>query len=95
LPGLLDHLAWLIADLVVAVLIVIADALDGTGFFVGGFPFTSVLVWGYAYGIPGGLGSARYEVATGSSTPGRDRTARSRDRSKLVSANSYPVASSR
>jgi signal transduction histidine kinase len=56
--GYIDHLAWLIADLVVAVLIVIADALDGTGFFVGGFPFTSVLMWGYAYGIPGGLGSA-------------------------------------
>ena len=56
--GKLDHLAWLIADLVVAVLIVVADALDGRGFFVGGFPTTSVLLWGYAYGIPGGLGSA-------------------------------------
>jgi hypothetical protein len=56
--GQLDHLAWLIADLVVAVLIVVTDALDGTGFFVGGFPFTSVLLWGYAYGIPGGLASA-------------------------------------
>ena len=55
--GRLDHLAWLIADLLVAVLIVVADSLDGQGFFVGGFPATSVLLWGYAYGIPGGLGS--------------------------------------
>jgi signal transduction histidine kinase len=55
---MLDNLIWLIADLVVVVLIVVADALDGSGFFVGGFPTTSVLLWGYAYGIPGGLGSA-------------------------------------
>ncbi len=54
----LDHLWFLVADLAVAVLIVVADALDGRGFFVGGFPTTSVLFWGYAYRIPGGLGSA-------------------------------------
>jgi signal transduction histidine kinase len=56
--GKLDHLGWLIADLAVAGLIVIADSLDGEGVFIGGFPTTSVLLWGYAYGIPGGLGSA-------------------------------------
>jgi signal transduction histidine kinase len=56
--GKLDHPLWLVADLTVAALIVIADALDGRGFFVGGYPTTSVLIWGYAYRIPGGLGSA-------------------------------------
>jgi signal transduction histidine kinase len=56
--GKLDHLAFLIADMVVAVLIVVADAIGGRGVLVGGFPTTSVLMWGYAYRIPGGLGSA-------------------------------------
>lgn len=58
--GWLDTTAWLVADLVVAVLVVLADVVDGAtqGTFVGGYPTTSVLVWGYAHRIPGGLGSA-------------------------------------
>lgn len=58
--GRLESLLWLIADLVVAVLVVVADDLDGAtqGGFVGGYPMSSVLLWGYAYRIPGGLGSA-------------------------------------
>jgi signal transduction histidine kinase len=73
--GKLDHLAWLIPDLAVAVLIVVADALDGRGFFVGGFPTTSVLLWGYAYGIPGGLGSAALLAGVLAATGDYDLTA--------------------
>ena len=50
-------------------MIVVADALDGGGFFIGGFPTTSVLFWGYAYRIPGGLGSAAL-LATAIVAPG-------------------------
>ena len=58
--GHLESLLWLIADLAVAVLVVASDAIDGAtqGSFVGGYPTTSVLLWGYAYRIPGGIGSA-------------------------------------
>jgi signal transduction histidine kinase len=56
----LESPVWLIADLLVAVLVVVADDLYGAtqGGFVGGYPMSSVLLWGYAYRIPGGLGSA-------------------------------------
>ena len=57
--GKIQSLAWLIADLVVAIVVVVSDSLaEATqGTFVGGYPMTAVLLWGYAYRIPGGLGS--------------------------------------
>lgn len=58
--GRFTSVFWLVVDLVVALLVVGSDALDGAtqGGFVGGYPMSSVLLWGYAYGIPGGIGSA-------------------------------------
>ncbi|MGH8915399.1 MAG: sensor histidine kinase [Acidimicrobiia bacterium] len=58
--GRLASLIWLIADLAVAVVVVVADAIDGAtqGTFVGGYPMTSVLLWGFSYRIPGGIGAA-------------------------------------
>ena len=58
--GRLSTLPWLLADLVVAVLVALSPALDGSdqGSFVGGYPMSSVLLWGYSYRIPGGLGAA-------------------------------------
>jgi signal transduction histidine kinase len=57
--GRLSSLPWLIADIVVAILIVLSDSVDGaTQAFVGGFPMTSVLLWGFAHRIPGGIGSS-------------------------------------
>jgi signal transduction histidine kinase len=57
--GRIQSLAWLVADLAVAVVVVAADAFsDATqGTFVGGYPMTAVLLWGYAYRIPGGMGA--------------------------------------
>lgn len=57
--GWLESLPWLIADLAVAMVVVALDAFDGAtqGSFVGGFPTASVLLWGYAHRIPGGVGS--------------------------------------
>ncbi len=64
--GRFESLPWLIADLLVAVAVTVFDAFDGAseGGFVGGYPMSSVLLWGYAFRIPGGLGSAAV-VATG------------------------------
>lgn len=58
--GRFESSLWLVIDLAVAVAVVASDALDGAteGGFVGGYPMSSVLLWGYAYRIPGGLGSA-------------------------------------
>ncbi len=58
--GRLQWLPWLVADLALAVAVVYFDSIDGAiqGSFVGGYPMTSVLFWGYAYRIPGGLGAA-------------------------------------
>ncbi|MGH8872628.1 MAG: sensor histidine kinase [Acidimicrobiia bacterium] len=58
--GWLESPVWLIVDLAVAVVVVAFDAIDGAtqGSFVGGFPMASVLLWAYAYRIPGGIGSA-------------------------------------
>lgn len=58
--GRLASLPWLIADLLVAILVVVLDSIDDAtqGGFVGGYPMTAVLLWGYAHRIPGGLGSA-------------------------------------
>jgi len=58
--GRLGSWPWLIADLVVAILVLLSDGIDGGahGGFAGGYPMTSVLLWGYAHRIPGGLGSA-------------------------------------
>ncbi len=55
-----ENPVWLVIDLVVAVAIVASDAADGAtqGGFVGGYPMSSVLLWGYAYRMPGGLSSA-------------------------------------
>jgi signal transduction histidine kinase len=64
--GRFESVPWLIADLLVAVAVVVLDAFDGAseGGFVGGYPMSSVLLWGYAFRMPGGLGSAAV-VATG------------------------------
>lgn len=57
--GWLESLLWLVVDLVVAMVVVALDAFDGAtqGSFVGGFPTASVLLWGYTYRIPGGVGA--------------------------------------
>ncbi len=62
----LDWLPWLLADLVVGVIVVVADSYDGAtvGSFIGGYPMTTVLLWGYAYRIPGGIGSAAVLATT-------------------------------
>lgn len=58
--GRLLWLPWLLVDFVMTLVVVVADAVDGAtvGNFSGGYPMTSVLLWGYAYRIPGGIGSA-------------------------------------
>ncbi len=51
---------FLISDLAVGSWTAIAPALieqDGGGTFSGGYPFSTVLVWAYAFGIPGGVAS--------------------------------------
>ncbi|HEX6146848.1 MAG TPA: ATP-binding protein [Acidimicrobiia bacterium] len=57
--GWLESLLWLVVDLAVAMVVVALDAFDGAtqGSFVGGFPTASVLLWGYTYRIPGGVGA--------------------------------------
>jgi signal transduction histidine kinase len=57
--GWLESLLWLLVNLTVAMVVVALDAFDGAtqGSFVGGFPTASVLLWGYSYRIPGGVGS--------------------------------------
>ncbi len=58
--GRLQWLPWLIVDFAVTIIVVVADSADGSsiGNFSFGYPMTSVLLWGYAYRIPGGIGSA-------------------------------------
>ena len=49
---------WLAADLIVGTWTAMAPAFtdqDTGGTFSGGYPFSTVLVWAYAYGIPGGV----------------------------------------
>ena len=51
---------FLLADLLVGSWTAVAPAFtdqDGGGTFSGGYPFSTVLVWAYAFGIPGGVTS--------------------------------------
>ncbi|NNC92586.1 MAG: hypothetical protein HKN80_08850 [Acidimicrobiia bacterium] len=53
---------FLLADLAVGSWTAVAPAFTGQpdgvgGTFSGGYPFSTVLVWAYAFGIPGGVGS--------------------------------------